>query len=40
MPMPEIGLPMPETGPEVGAEGAVTTALVGAATTAPAGAPP
>ena len=32
-------LPTPETGPEVGAVEAVTTTLVGAATTAPAGAP-
>ena len=33
-------LPTHETGPEVGAVEAVTTALMGAATTAPAGAPP
>ena len=33
-------LPTPETGPEVGAEEAMTTALVGAATMAPTGAPP
>ena len=33
-------LPTPETGPEVRAEEAATTALVGAATTAPTGAHP